>query len=183
MANHPNNPERPPSKAVLAAMAANDIEALKQALTVRQRRFCEEYVYDFSGKNAAIRAGYSPKNATQQATVILMNTGVRYYIDYLSASKEAKITAVDPNYVIQKVTEIVMKHDAKDGDKLRGLELLARHLGMFIDRTEITGKDGEAIKYEEIQNEADNLQRRLARIAERRGKDGVALGVVTGGKG
>ena len=37
-------------------------------LTPRQRRFAEEYVVDFNGRQAAIRAGYSESSASSVAS-------------------------------------------------------------------------------------------------------------------
>lgn len=133
---------------------AKEVEKFQRKLTVRQRRFCEEYIIDYEGKAAAIRAGYSPKWADRQAHLLLKyNPVIADYIDHLSKSKELKILSVNPDYVIQRVTEIVNKEGAKDGDKLRGLELLARHLGMLRDRTEISGPDGGPIQQQKIEED------------------------------
>jgi phage terminase small subunit len=52
---------------------------------------------------------------------------------------------------------------AKRFDKLKALELLGRHLGMFIDRQEVTAKVSAADPYEELTTEE---LRRLARLAD-----------------
>lgn len=140
---------RPTPLNVLQAIESDDIEALKKALTVRQLRFCEEYVIDFNASAAALRAGYATKWADRYASILLHNEGVRYYIDHLSKSKEAKIVSIDPDYIVKRVLDIVDKDDTRDGDKLRGLELLARHLGMLRDKTEISGPDGKALEIEQ----------------------------------
>ncbi len=159
MANHPHNSRRPTPPGVKLAVEIyreeGDIEPLRRALSPRQLRFAEEYVIDFNATAAYIRAGYSPKAAETGACILRKHEGVLAFIDYLSMSKEAKIVSVNPDYVLAKVTEIISKVDTKDGDKLRGLELLARHLGMFVDRTEITGKDGEAIRIDQQRIEED----------------------------
>lgn len=151
MAKHPHDTERPESPAVRKALAAMDMEALGIALTVRQRRFCEEYTLDFNGAAAAVRAGYSTNYPDRQAHQLLKNKGIASYIDHLTASKAAKIMSVNPDYVVQGIVGIVQKEMARDGDKLRGFELLARILGMFIDKQEITGRDGGAIEVEQRQ--------------------------------
>lgn len=162
--------------AIHQAIAAKDWEALGDALSPRQRLFCNEYVVDFEGKAAAIRAGYAITYAEKQASNLLRKTpGIAEYIDYLSMSKTAKITAVTPDYVIQGVVGIINKDTAKDSDKLRGFELLARHLGMLTDRTEITGKDGRAIELREVSEEADKFAAALALLAERAEKKEVTL--------
>lgn len=125
------------------------MEALRASLSYRQRRFCEEFVIDYNGAAAARRAGYAQKNADIQANQLMNHVGTKAYIDYLDDNKQAKIMSVDPDYVIQKIVSVVNRENAKDSDKLRGLELLARHLGMFIERTEISGPDGEAIQIEQ----------------------------------
>jgi phage terminase small subunit len=169
MANHPHDKDRPESAAVRHALAKGDMAALRLALTPRQRRFAEEYIVDFNGAAAAVRAGYSLNYPDRMASTLTKHAGVAALIDHLTASKEAKVMSVNPDYVIQKVTEIVTKPESRDGDKLRGLELLARHLGMFIDRTEITGKDGGAIEVEQrkIEEEAQNFTRLMKALQER----------------
>lgn len=157
-AKHPANPERPESPAVKKALADGDMEALGRALTFRQRRFCEEYTVDFNGAAAAIRAGYSTKYPDRQSYQLLNNKGVEAYCDHLTASKAAKIMSVDPDYVVQGIIKIVGKEHGKDGDKLRGYELLARILGMFVDKTELTGKDGGAIEIEQRKVEEETAQ-------------------------
>lgn len=50
------------------------------ALTEKQIRFCEEYLVDYNGTQAAIRAGYSPKTANEQAARLLANVSVSEYL-------------------------------------------------------------------------------------------------------
>jgi phage FluMu protein gp41 len=166
-ARHPHNSKRPPSAAVQRAIAGEDIRELYNSLTVRQRAFAEEYVVDFNKSAAALRAGYSKSYVDRQGYLLFKHPGIAAYIRHLMSSKEAKITSIDPDYVIARITQIVGKEDAKDSDKLRGLELLARHLGMFIERQEITGKDGGPIETRETQDAADDLARSIASLAER----------------
>lgn len=174
---------RPERQSTKDALEAGDIETVINTLSDMQKAFAEEYVTDFNGAGAAIRAGYSKNYPDRQAHVLLQHDGVAAYIDYLIKRNAAKIMSVDPDYVLREITRIVSKNDAKDSDKLRGLELLARHLGMFIERTEISGPDGGAIKHEEIQNEADAFQRRIASIAKRNRADGDSLKSVGGSEG
>lgn len=175
-AKHPHDASRPEPQKVLRAIENDDIDALRLALTPRQRRFAEEYTVDFNGQAAAIRSGYSTNYADRQAFLLLRHKGVAYLIDHLLRSKEAKITAINPDYIIQKITEIISKEGARDSDKLRGLEMLAKHLGMFIDRTEITGKDGGAIELEQrTKEEAEGFLANLKLLQERSDKKDVKL--------
>ncbi len=166
-ARHPHNSKRPTSARVKKALEDGTREKIELSLTPRQRSFAYEYVVDFQGSAAAIRAGYSKNFSDRAAHLLLKHEGVSALIQILNQSKEARLTSIDPDYVISEVTRIIQKADAKDGDKLGGLELLARHLGMFIDRTEISGPDGGAIKTEEVQREADDFVNQINRIAKR----------------
>lgn len=45
-------------------------------MTDKQARFCEEYMIDLNATQAAIRAGYSPKTANEQAARLLANVSI-----------------------------------------------------------------------------------------------------------
>lgn len=167
MAKHPHDSSRPPSKGMQDAVSSGDIERVKTMLSLRQRRFCEEYMIDYNATASVVRAGYSINSAEKQAHLLKNNIGIQAYLDHLSRSKEAKITVVNPDYVIARVCQIIDAAD-KPGDQLRGLELLARHLGMFVDRTEITGKDGGAIEtVQRTQEEAERFKELISQMRER----------------
>lgn len=173
-------PDRPEPKRMVVALSFPEdqqLAALEDAMNARQLAFCKEYVIDFNTTQAAIRAGYAAKNAHNTGYQLLSYRGIRRLIELYTQSNAQKITAIDKDYVIQKVTEIVSTAN-KDSDKLRGLELLARYLGMFVDRTEITGKDGEAIRIEETKLAADEVSRQLRSMASR----ATPLSVINGGK-
>lgn len=168
MANAPHNKDRPETKAVLRALEKGDMDALGNALSVRQRRFCEEYIVDYNGTAAAIRAGYSPNHPDRQAYQLLkQNRGVSTYIDYLSRTREQQIMSVNPEYVISKTVKIIEGEDAKNSDKLRGLEMIAKILGMFIEKKEISGPDGGAIQLQRISEDAQAFASQLRQLADR----------------
>lgn len=165
-AKHPHNADRPLPARIRKALEAGDIKAVIDGLTIRQRRFAEEFIVDFVGTAAALRAGYASEWADRQAHILMRHKGVKAYIDHLTKSKEAKIMSVDPDWVMQKIVAVVNKEGARDGDVLRGLELIAKHLGMFIDRTELTGKDGGPLEVEQrkVAEEAENFTQALKRL-------------------
>lgn len=124
-------------------------------LNARQRRFCEEYVIDFKPGAAVVRAGYKMKDPEQGAQVFLQKPHIRRYIDELTRTKEAKIMSVNPEYVVQKTLDGIDKSDNLNNMNayFRGIELLARHLGMLRDKTEISGPDGNALQIEQKSKE------------------------------
>lgn len=66
-------------------------------ITVKQKRFCEEYLIDLNGTQAAIRAGYSKRTANEQAARLLTKVSLQEYIRILKKerSERLKITADD----------------------------------------------------------------------------------------
>lgn len=177
MANHPHDPKRPPSEAVRRAIEKDDMDALYAALSPRQRLFCKEYVVDFNGSAAAIRAGYSMNYPDRQAHLLLMNPGVARYIEHLQASKEAKLVSVSPDYLIQRLMDIMNRPGVRTADELRAVEMAMKHLGMFIDRQEITGKDGDAIRIEQqrVDEEAQNFTRLMKQLRDRQTKKEIII--------
>jgi len=170
-------------------------------LTAKQQRFCDEYLIDLNATQAAIRAGYSAKNADKIGSELLGKTRVAEYIEERKADrvKRTEITQdmvlkelaniafsnaadyasviekqamVDVNGVMvpmhdaegnpvmyrtvepvltenltedqQKVLAVIKKgrdgFEVKPHDKVRALELLGKHLGMWTDKVVVEGK-------------------------------------------
>jgi len=76
-----------------------------QTITDKQKIFAAEYVKDFNGTQAALRAKYSAKTAEQQASRLLSNVKVQAEVAKLMQKRVEKIE-VDANYVLQRLVEI-----------------------------------------------------------------------------
>lgn len=63
----------------------------RDGLLPAQRRFCVEYVLDWNGTQAAIRAGYSPKTAGSQAHDLLKKPDIRVEIGRLERKAAEKL--------------------------------------------------------------------------------------------
>jgi phage terminase small subunit len=74
----------------------------KSALNPKQTAFCEEYIKDLNGTQAAIRAGYSERTAESQASRLLMNAKVKEYIERLKTIRSEK-TGYDAAWVLTKL--------------------------------------------------------------------------------
>jgi hypothetical protein len=150
-------------------------------LTMKQQLFVEAYFSsDYNATEACRKAGYNGNNLNRVASQLLAKPNVKAAIDTLAKKKLEEVSLTE-QYVIKKLVRTIEKaeQDNNLAAVLRGIELAAKNLGMLRDRTEITGKDGEAIKYEEVQNEAADFVRSLSSIAKRSTPD---LKVVEGGK-
>lgn len=159
--------------------------SVDQPLTMKQQLFVEAYfASDYNATEACRKAGYNGNNLNRVATELLAKPNVAAAVDKLAQKKLAEVSLTE-QYIIKKLVSTLEKAEKENNFTavLRALELSMKNLGMLRDRTEITGKDGEAIKYEEIQNEADAFQRRITRLAERRGEDGDNVIPLSGSKG
>ncbi len=74
------------------------------ALTAKQQRFVAEYLKDLNGTQAAIRAGYSPKTANEQAARLLANVSVRSSVDEAIAQRSAR-TEIDADWVLKRLAQ------------------------------------------------------------------------------
>lgn len=77
-------------------------------MTDKQKRFCDEYLVDLNGTQAAIRAGYSEKTARQMATENLSKPAIREYIEKRMAEKEAALIA-DQDEVMKYLTAVMRR--------------------------------------------------------------------------
>ena len=138
-------------------------KSINGKLPIKQERFVQEYAKDLNGKQAAIRAGYSERSAKVTACRMLTRANVQQALATLIDARN-RDKAVDARYVVETLRENVdrsMQTEAvldRDGVKIgeyvyagavanRALELLGKHLGMFVDRVDHTGEITiEAIK-------------------------------------
>lgn len=150
-------------------------------MTPKQRLFIEEYLIDLNGTAAAIRAGYSPKTATEQASRLLSKVNIRACVEK-SLAERSRRTGINQDRVIRELARValvnpadvinmneatvwgdasnddtaaiqsvkVKKIPAEDGtitereirmaDKIKALELLGKHLGMFTDKLNVNAE-------------------------------------------
>lgn len=125
-------------------------------LTAKQESFCEEYMIDLNGTQAAIRAGYSEASAKEIASENLTKPNIAQRIIELKAERSNR-TLVTADYVINGLLEVhqrCMQSEAVtervDGQQQetgefkfehsganKSLELLGKHLGIFTDKLDV----------------------------------------------
>ena len=150
-------------------------------LTAKQQRFVEEYLTDLNATQAAIRAGYSVKNAAKIASQLLDKTRVKNAIDKAIAERSRR-TGITQDRVLQELAKIafvnatdvinmdeatirgdanredtaaiasvkvktipgeegdIVEREVKMCDKLKALELIGKHLGMFTDKLNVNAE-------------------------------------------
>ncbi len=148
-------------------------------MTPKQERFIAEYLVDLNGTQAAIRSGYSPKTAQEQASRLLSNAMVAAEIQKRQAVRLKGIAATaertmlemqrlafsdvrrlftdwgalkpvhelsDDDAACLASLEVLKKnlfagdrkvdtiHKLRMWDKLKALEMLAKHFGLLEDK-------------------------------------------------
>ena len=119
---------------------------MKKTPRAKLMRFAQEYVIDLNAREAAIRAGYAPSSAHTHARRLLAKDEVQAEIARLQAERaeRAKISADD---ALREVAQIAMADVQKPplmSDKLKALDMLMRHLGLFQKDQEQKGSIGMA---------------------------------------
>jgi len=97
-------------------------------LTVKQQKFCQEYVKDFNASQACIRAGYSKKTAGEQGYQLLQKTSIQLYIAKLVKKKERK-SKLSAKYVLNKLHDLVER--CMEGEELTDKEGLGLGVWKF----------------------------------------------------
>jgi hypothetical protein len=158
---------------VQAALDAGNVQEVIDNLTERQRRFVEQYLVDFNGSAAVQRAGYNTKYPARLAVEMLQHPGIRAAINQLTVERADKST-LKPEYVINKIQRTIEKAESENNHTavLRGCELLARSLGMFVERKEISGPNGEAIELKQVRDAADAFTSAITGLIERGREEG-----------
>ncbi|WAW11236.1 terminase small subunit [Oxalobacter vibrioformis] len=138
-------------------------------MTPKQKRFVEEYLIDLNATQAAIRAGYSEKTAGQIGEENLKKPEIANEIQRRTIER-MKRTELSQDEVIEKLRDLVdicmgkkpikvmtIVKNAREGTATsvevegamfepaaanRALELLGRHMRMFIDKVDLTSSDG-----------------------------------------
>ena len=121
------------------------------ALNAKQNRFVEEYPVDINATQAAIRAGYSKKTAYSIGQRLLKDVEIQEAIQKAMKDRSER-TGITQDKVVEELGKVAFAEahdytdaDLKYGNKLKALELLGKHLGMFEKRDSYDVEDvGEA---------------------------------------
>lgn len=121
-------------------------------LTDKQQRFVEEYLIDLNATQAAIRSGYSKNTARSIANNLLTKVNIQEAIQEAKRNRSDR-NEIDQDWVIKNLKENlqramqtipVLDREGKETGEFqyqgnvanRALELIGKHLGMFITKIE-----------------------------------------------
>jgi hypothetical protein len=88
-------------------------------ITARQDQFCREYLLDLNATQAAIRAGFSPKNAPSISSRLLAQPEINARITALRDERNARLS-MDADDVVKRLIGVVVADPRK---------LTAHHIG------------------------------------------------------
>jgi len=128
------------------ALARNQVTAAKEE---RYERFCQEYLKDLNGTQAAIRAGYKPVGAAVQASRLLNIPKIQARLEELKSERVNRIRVTQDdvlselmavmrsnvdNYTIDPVTGKVKLIDGAPKDAMRAVSSVKRKIRRQINR-------------------------------------------------
>lgn len=133
-------------------------------LTLKQKRFADEYIITGNATESAVKAGYSKKYANTNASKLLQNTTIKKYIDerlkildsekiadqkevlqYLSAvmrGEHKEKTLISIGEFGQEIVDI----DVGAKDRIKAAELLGKRYKLFTDKVEMDVSSDITIK-------------------------------------
>lgn len=130
----------------------------EKKLTAKQQRFCDEYLVDLNATQAAIRAGYSEKNARNIASENLAKPNIKEYVEKRMKEKEDALIA-DQDEVLKYLTSVLrgesrasvvvvestgdfmseareLQKAPDEKERLKAAELLGKRYSLFTDKVQ-----------------------------------------------
>lgn len=176
----------------LCKLAINTV-IFRKVENEKHKRFCEEYLIDLNGRQAAIRSGYSENRAEVTASELLAKGDIQEYLSQRQKELQ-EVTGINQKRVLEEYAKLAFvdirkfydtngrlltPHEIPDDvagalagieifeefgfdksgekqhvgdtkkiktyDKVKALDSLAKHLGMFKEIHELTGKNGQPL--------------------------------------
>lgn len=125
-------------------------------LTIKQKKFADEYIKTGNATQSAINAGYSENYAKAQSSKLLANVGIKNYIDERMKKLEEEAIA-DQTEVLKFLTRILRDEEKEEvlvnvgnfeqevqevkvsaKDRIKAAELLGKRYGSWTDKVDLT---------------------------------------------
>ncbi|MFT9269688.1 MAG: terminase small subunit [Liquorilactobacillus nagelii] len=126
---------------------------MNKRLTVKQKKFADEYIISGNATSAAVKAGYSKNYAHTNANKLLQNTTVKSYLtNKLKELDSAKVA--DMKEVMEYLTSVLRGEQTESvatakgiyedvevsaKDRIKAAELIGKRYGAWTDKKEING--------------------------------------------
>ena len=125
-------------------------------LTAKQDRFCDEYLIDCNGTQAAIRSGYSERTANRIASQLLAKREIQEAI-----SERQKRLSENLDFDVLELKKRLLRNEKRAYDLLdlsasnKALELLGRSIGAFTDNINNLGDMRIRVSIKKRENDDD----------------------------
>ena len=125
-------------------------------LTLKQKKFADEYIISGNAEKSALSAGYSENYSRKQSHKLLANVGIKSYIEERLAELNSEKIA-DQEEILQYLTSVMRgEHreetligmgqgfqettymDVGAKDRIKAAELLGKRYSMWTDKQELT---------------------------------------------
>lgn len=113
----------------------------------RQEKFCQ--LMAAGGKTqeqAAIEAGYPERSARQQAARLLTNDNICDRMNELRGIQEEEV-ADELRRLKDFWLDVMEDEEERMNDRLKASELYGKSIAAFVEKREVSGKDGEPITF------------------------------------
>lgn len=129
---------------------------LSKKLTIKQKKFADEYIISGNATQAAIEAGYSKRSAKQTGSRLLDQKEIKEYIDERMKELEEKSIASQVE-ILQYLTRVIRDEETEEvlvnvgnfeqevqevkvsaKDRIKAAELLGKRYGSWTDKVDLT---------------------------------------------
>lgn len=143
-------------------------------MTARQQRFCDEYLIDLNATQAAIRAGYAEKRASEQAYQLLQKTTVQEYIQKRKADRVQR-TEITQDMVLRELANIAFSNAADYAAVVEKEVMVEGDNGEAIP---VRDRDGKPVTYRTVEpvltSDLTEDQKRALSVIKK-GRDGFEV--------
>lgn len=127
-------------------------------LTIKQKRFADEYIISGNATQSAIKAGYSEKYVSTNTDKLLKNTNIKAYINKRLKELEDKAIAKQDE-VLKFLTSVLRNEQTEEvlygmgegmqgktrieisaKDKIKAAELLGKRYGTWTDKVDVNAE-------------------------------------------
>jgi uncharacterized Zn-finger protein len=138
--------DAPRPKKLLSSWPRDKGTTHEEAMTPRQQRFVDEYLVDLNATRAAVRAGYSARTAEQQGARLLGNVKVAAAVQAALEARSDRIQISQDDVLRGLHREATLTGEGSShAARVSAWSLLGKHLGMFVERRQQLGEDGQAV--------------------------------------
>lgn len=115
-------------------------------MTPKQNRFVDEFLVDLNATQAAIRAGYSARTAEQQGPRLLGNVEIAAAVQAAQQARSERLQITQDDVLRGLRREATLSgENSSHAARVSAWGLIGKHLGMFVERRQQLGENGEAV--------------------------------------